>query len=343
MRISKKVFGTLSNGDEVFIYTLKIEDIEFSLSSYGASWLSLILPSRKESPSDVLLGYSTLTGYTHNPAFMGVTVGRFANRISNGRFTLEGRTYMLHQNDGKNTLHGGRRGFDKCNWKSEAYEDSRGLHVRFELFSPDGDEGFPGNLKAIVTYSLNEQHQILCDYQATVDTLCPINLTNHAYFNLQGEGSGSILDHELMLYASQVVKSNETLIPTGELRPVVNTAFDFTSSKPIGKDIAKVSGGYDHCYVVDGSIGSLRPCAMVLEPQSGRTMNVFTTQPGVQFYSGNFLNGIAGKDGSIYHQHGGFCLETQHFPDTPNRTEFPSCIYGPGSIYHEQAIFSFEW
>lgn len=343
MKISKNIFGVLSNGESVELYTLKAGDIQFTLSTYGASWISLYLPSRKGLRDDILLGFSTLTEYTHNPSYFGSTVGRFANRISDGRFTLNGSTYGLYKNDGKNTLHGGRRGFDKRVWKAEAYEDKGGVAVRFELESPDGEEGFPGTVKATVTYTLNNNNEIHCEYRAKSDAPTPINLTNHAYFNLTGEGAGDILSHELSLYASHVVESDSHLIPTGKLAVVKDTPFDFLLRKPIGRDIAQVPGGYDHCYVVDGTIGEMRPCAEVYEGKTGRVMKVFTTQPGVQFYSGNFLNGEAGKSGSRYGKHGGFCLETQYYPDSPNRPEFPSCIFGPDRKYHEEAFFTFEW
>lgn len=343
MKINKQTFGVLSNGETVDLYTLKAGDLQFSLSTYGASWISLIIPSKKGFKDDVLLGFSTLTGYTHNPSYFGVTVGRFANRISHGRFSLNGSTYNLYNNDGENTLHGGRRGFDKRVWKAEAYEEKGAVSVRFELESPDGEEGFPGDLKAVVTYSLNHNNEIHCDYKAKTNTPTPINLTNHAYFNLRGEGCGDILSHELTLFSSKIVESDAQLIPTGKLVSVKDTPYDFLQRKPIGRDIAHVPGGYDHCYKVDGNIGAMRPCAEVYEGLTGRILKVYTTQPGVQFYSGNFLNGEAGKFGSRYIKHAGFCLETQHYPDSPNRPEFPSCIFGPDKKYHEKAIFSFEW
>uniref|UniRef100_A0A7C3E676 Aldose 1-epimerase n=1 Tax=Gracilinema caldarium TaxID=215591 RepID=A0A7C3E676_9SPIR len=343
MKISKATFGVLSHGETVDVYTLKAGDIQFTLSTYGATWLSLYLPSKRGLKDDVLLGFSTLTEYTHNPSYFGVTVGRFANRISHGRFTLNGSTYALYKNDGENTLHGGRRGFDKRVWKAEAYEEKGSVAIRFELESPDGEEGFPGTVKAVVTYTLNNNNEIHCDYKAKADVPTPINLTNHAYFNLKGEGCGDILSHEISLFSSHIVESDAHLIPTGNLIPVKDSPFNFLQRKPIGRDIAQVPGGYDHCYTVDGKLGKLRPCAEVYEPLTGRIMKVSTTQPGVQFYSGNFLNGEAGKSGSRYVKHAGFCLETQHYPDSPNRPEFPSCIFGPDRKYHEEAIFGFEW
>ncbi|MDR3138097.1 MAG: galactose mutarotase [Treponema sp.] len=351
MKISKKTFGVLSSGEKASLYTLKAGDLSLSLSTLGAALTSLRVPSSKKGKGDVLLGYPVLGSYANNKPFIGATIGRFGNRIGNGTFTLNDAEYRLYPNDGAHTLHGGRRGFDKLLWKAEAYEERDGVFVRFELESPDGDEGFPGNLKAAVSYGLTKSNEIIADYQAKVDAPCPVNLTNHAYFNLAGEGTGDILSHELILFASSYVEADENLIPTGKLLPVQNTPFDFRTRKPVGRDIDRSGGpsgsgvlpGYDHCFVVDGEAGKLRPCAEVFEESSGRIMRVFTTQPGVQFYTGNFLDGIPGKIGSVYDRYGGFCLETQHFPDSPNKPAFPSCVFGPKRPYHEKALFAFEW
>jgi len=224
-------------------------------------------------------------------------------------------------------------------WKSTAYRDSKGVFVRFELESPDGDGGFPGNLKAVVTYGLSKSNEIIARYEAKADAPTPVNLTNHAYFNLEGEGSASVASHELRLHSSSYVEVDDALIPTGRLIPVRDSPFDFRKRKPFLRDCAE---GYDHCFTIDGDPGKLRPCAEVFEPVSGRIMKVSTTQPGVQFYTGNMLTGIPGKAGSIYAKHTGFCLETQHFPDSPNRTEFPSSIFAPGRNYHEKSVFAFE-
>jgi aldose 1-epimerase len=343
MKIDKKTFGVLSSGKKVFLYTLKAGDLSLSISTLGAAFTSLLVPSAKGGAEDVFLGYSTLDGYIHNKPYLGATIGRVGNRIGGGRFTLEGSEYRLYKNDGEHCLHGGRRGFDKLRWKADAYEEKDGVFVRFELESPDKDEGFPGNLKAVVSYGLTGSNEVIADYKAKVDAPCPVNMTNHVYFNLAGEGTGDVLSHEALIHASTYVAVDKTLIPTGELVPVAGGPFDFNARKPIGRDIQAAGGGYDHCFVVDGEKGKLRPCAEVFEPGSGRTMRVFTTQPGVQFYTGNFLDGIKGKAGSVYNKYAGFCLETQHLPDSPNRNEFPSCIYGPGKDYHERAIFAFSW
>lgn len=342
MKITRKTFGLLSSGKKVRIYTLKAGDLILSVSEFGASLTSLMVPSAG-GKDDILLGFSTLEGYTHNKPYIGATIGRFGNRIGGACFALNGTTHRLYKNDGEHTLHGGRRGFDKLLWKGEAYEEKDGVFVRFELESPDGDEGFPGRLRAVVSYGLTKSNEIIADYAAKVDAPSPVNLTNHAYFNLAGEGRGDILSHELILYAASYVKVSTDLVPTGEIVPVKDGPFDFTSRKPVGRDMAAAGGGYDHCYVINGEPGKLRPCAEVFEPLSGRSMKVSTTQPGVQFYSGNFLDGVPGKAGSVYGKHSGFCLETQHFPDSPNRPEFPSCIVGPDDDYHERTLFSFNW
>jgi aldose 1-epimerase len=341
MEIKEKTFGILSNGKKVKLYTLSAGDLKLSLTNLGAAWTSLLVPSRKGT-DDVLLGYSGLEGYLNNEPFIGVTVGRFANRIKGAAFNLDGKTYRLEANDGENNLHSGTRAFDKRVWKSEAYEEREGAYVRFELESPDGDCGFPGRLTAVVNYGLTKSNEIIADYQVKVDALCPVNLTNHAYFNLAGEGRGNILSHEVILYSSSYLEVDKQSIPTGRLLPVKGSAFDFTSGKRINADFGKIDG-YDHCFVVDGEKGKLRSCAEVFESDSGRLMKVFTTQPGVQFYTGNHLNNVAGKHGSCYVKHSGLCLETQHFPDAPNQAGFPSCIAGPGNDYHEKAVFSFNW
>jgi aldose 1-epimerase len=355
VKIREKTFGVLASGKKVRLYTLKAGGLSLSLSTLGATWTSLLVPSRKGPAEDVLLGYSTLAGYVHNTAYLGATLGRFANRIGGGGFALNGRRYELGKNRGCHTLHGGPRGFDKLLWKAEAYEEQDGVFVRFELESPDGDQGFPGNLTAVVSYGLTKSRELVADYQARVDADCPVNLTNHAYFNLAGEGRGLILDHEALIHGSAYLELDRDQIPTGRLVPAQGP-FDFSSPKPIGLDFEGTRGtnasklddgsdgpGYDHCFVLDGDPGELRPCADVFEPRSGRSMRVFTTQGGVQFYTGNFLDGLVGKMGSVYGRHSGFCLETQGLPDAPNRKEFPSAVFGPDRDYHERSIFAFNW
>ncbi|GHV44622.1 aldose 1-epimerase [Spirochaetia bacterium] len=343
MKITKKKFGLLSTGEKTHLYTLKAGDLVLSITSLGAIWTSLLVPSKKGPRADVLLGHSSLAGYCNNKGYLGATVGRFANRIGGAAFTLDGRRYTLDKNDKGNTLHGGRKGFDKYIWKAEAYRERDGVFVRFELESPDGDRGFPGKLKAAVSYGLTKSNEIIANYEAKVDAPSPVNLTNHAYFNLAGEGEEDILSHEAAIFSSSYLEVNEQLIPTGKLLPVQGGPFDFRQRKSIGRDIKAAGGGYDHCFVVDGEAGKLRPCAEVFEAQSGRSMRLFTTQPGLQFYTGNSLDGFPGKLGSVYDRHGGFCMETQHFPDSPNQGDFPSAIFGLGKNYHEKAVFSFDW
>jgi len=345
MKIDKKIFGYLSNGKNVKLWTLSAGDLKLSITNFGAAWTSLIVPCAAGIKDDVLLGYSNLDGYLNNEPYFGVTVGRFANRIGKSSFDLFGKTYTLAANDGKNSLHSGPRGFDKLLWKSEAYEEKEGVYVRFELDSPDGDCGFPGNMKAVVSYGLTKSNEIICDYYAVTDKPCPVNLTNHAYFNLAGEGKGDILSHEALIFSSSYVQVDRSAIPTGRLIPVDNTKFDFKTRKKIcaNNSFFKPFRGYDHCFCIDGEIGELRPCAEVYEPNSGRSMKVFTTQPGVQFYTGGHLKEVAGKQGSLYKKFSGFCMETQHYPDTPNRQGFPSCLVSPGKDYNEKAVFSFAF
>jgi len=343
MKIDKKNFGILSNGKKAKLWTLSAGDLKLSLTNIGATWTSLIVPSRK-GKDDILLGYSNLDGFLNNEKYFGVTVGRFANRIKNASFYLHGKTYKLDANDNNNTLHSGSRGFAVRPWKSEAYEENDGVYIQFEIESPDGDGGFPGNMKTTVRYGLTKSNEIICDYHAKVDRPCPVNLTNHAYFNLNGEGKCSILSHEILLYSSSYVEVDRQCLPTGRLIPVMGTDFDFKLRRKICSDTSiKKFKGYDHCFTVDGESGILRSCAEVYEPVSGRSMKVFTTQPGIQFYTGNHLNNVTGKYGSVYAKHSGFCLETQHYPDSPNQMNFPSCITGPEKDYHEKAVFSFDW
>ena len=348
MKISKEVFGVLSNGKKAHLYKLKAGDLRLCLSSFGAAWTSLEVPSSAGGKSDVLLGFSGLDGYLGNPAYIGATIGRFANRIGGARFSLGGREHGLEANEGANTLHGGFRGFDKRLWKSEAYEESDGVFVRFELKSRDGDGGFPGNLKAVVTYGVTKSNEVVASYEARPDAPTPVSLTNHAYFNLAGEGSPSVLSHEVTLHSSSYLEVDGEGIPTGRLIPVRDTPFDFRGGKPAGRDLCagagggSAPGGYDHCFTVDGDMGKLRPCAEVGEPGSGRRMRVLTTQPGVQFYTGDWLPDVRGKAGAVYSRHSGFCLETQHFPDSPNRGDFPPCVFGPDRAYGEKSVFAFE-
>ncbi len=343
MDLERKSFGTLATGEDVDLFVLSSPDLTLGLCTYGATLLSLRVPARSGRRDDVLLGFSTLGPYTRKHPYFGSTIGRCANRIARGRFELDGKEYVLARNNGPNSLHGGMKGFDKQLWSAEAYRESGGVFVRLILESPDGDEGYPGTMRAAVTFGLSGDNLVSALYEAELDAPCPVNLTNHSYFNLAGEGRADVLDHEAEIHASAYLPVDETLIPTGELAPVEGTPFDFRTSKTIRLDLGKAGAGYDHCFVVDGNPGELRPCARVRDPASGRTLEVSTTQPGVQFYTGNFLDGISGKRGSLYGKHAGFCLETQHFPDAPNRPEFPDCIYGPERPYLERTVFAFGY
>ncbi|GHU25131.1 aldose 1-epimerase [Spirochaetia bacterium] len=330
----------LSSEGEVFCYTLRAGDLSLSLLSFGATLTSLYVPSQKGRSGDILLGYSNPEDWYKNIPYLGVTVGRFANRIAGGRFSLNGSEFQLEQNDGKHSLHSGQTGFSNRFWKSDAYEENDSVFVRFDIDSPEGDGGFPGNCSASVVYGLSQANELLISYDARVDAPCPINMTNHAYYNLAGEGD--ILSHEMTLHASSYLEVDPDLIPTGNLIPVQSTPFDFRVWKEIRKDIAETGQGYDHCFKIDATNGDLSPCAEVFEKKSGRIMRVWTTQPGVQFYTGNFLNGISGKNGATYTKYSGLCLETQHFPDSPNQPNFPLCIYGPDKPYHEQTKIIFS-
>jgi aldose 1-epimerase len=343
MSINKKIFGVLPSGEEVYLYTLKAGEMSMSLSTLGASVASLVVPSRTKKFCDVCLGYPALDGYAHDAAFIGATVGRFANRIAGGSFTLDGRVCRLSRNEGVNTLHGGGRGFNRQVWKAEAGEAAGGASVRFELDSPDGDEGFPGRLKAAVTYSLSADGAFTAEYSADADAPCPVSITNHAYFNLAGEGTGDVLSHEARIFASSYAEVDAQLIPTGRLLPVAGGPFDFRERKRFSRDIAAAGGGYDHCFVIDGAPGTMRPCAEVFAESSRLTMRVSTTYPGCQLYTGHNIGRADGKSGAVYGKYSGFCLETQYLPDSPNRPEFPSAIFGPARPYREKASFTFIW
>jgi aldose 1-epimerase len=347
--VQKQSFGT-RDGRAVNLYTLtNSHGLEVRAMNYGGIIVSMRVPDRKGQFADIVLGHETLEGYLPNPPYIGAVVGRYANRIANGSFTLNGRTYTLPKNDGPNTLHGGvTRTFDKVVWDDEPLKgDTPG--VRFTYLSKDGEEGFPGNLTANVMYTLNDDNELVIDYQATTDKATPINLSQHSYFNLAGEGSGEILNHELMLNADRFTPVDKNLIPTGELRPVKGTPFDFTTSTKIGSRIDDnyeqlvLGHGYDHNFVINRKGEGLELAARVYEPTSGRVLEVLTTQPGIQFYTGNFLDGtVTGKHDHVYKHRDALCLETQHFPDSPNHSGFPSTILKPGQKFHEKAVFKFS-
>lgn len=345
--VQQQPFGTV-DGRTITLYTLtNSHGMEVRAMNYGGIILSIRVPDRKGQLADVVLGHESLEGYQPNPPYFGAIVGRYANRIANGTFTLDGKTYTLPKNDGPNTLHGGTKGFNQAVWDSEPLKGKTG--VAFRYLSKDGEEGLPGNLKVKVTYTLTDANALEIDYEATTDKATPINLSQHSYFNLKGAGNGDILDHEIMINADRFTPVDKNLIPTGELRPVKGTPFDFTKSTKIGARINEnyeqlvLGHGYDHNFVINRKGAGLELAARVYEPTTGRALEVFTTQPGVQFYTGNFLDGtITGKEGHVYNRRYGFCLETQHFPDSPNHPSFPSTILKPGETFHQKTVFKFS-
>ena len=350
-RITKKVFGTTSNGEEADIYVLANKGgMEAVITNFGATLVSLKAPDNKGKLADVVLGYDTLAGYETDKAYLGATVGRYGNRIAHGKFALDGHTYTLARNNGENSLHGGLKGFNKALWGAKDVSRPGAEALQLTYLSKDGEEGYPGNLSVHVTYTLTDQNELKIDYLATTDKDTVVNLTNHSYFNLAGQGNGDILQHQLRLNADRFTSIDETFIPTGELRNVQGTPFDFRKATAIGAHIndddqqIKFGKGYDHNWVLNGgSHSSPTLAAEVYEPTTGRVLQVLTTEPGIQFYTGNFLDGtIHGKDGKIYNQRYAFCLETQHFPDSPNHPNFPSTVLKPGQHYHSTTIYKFS-
>ena len=350
-RMTVKAFGTLPTGDSVRMFTMtNARGVEVRVIDYGAIVTSIRTPDRTGKVADIVLGFDSLAGWLNNGPYFGALVGRYGNRIAKGRFTLDGTTYKLAVNNGPNALHGGLKGFDKVHWKASPSADSNGIHVKLQYTSVDGEEGYPGTLQATITYSLTDSSQLVVDYEATSDKATPINLTQHSYFNLAGEGNGDVLGHVLTLDADRFTPIDTTFIPTGQLPSVAGTPFDFRTPTPIGARIdgshpQLVNGhGYDHNFVLTRPPGhtGLILAAHVVEPTSGRTLEVSTTEPGVQFYTGNFLDGtVVGKGGHAYPRRGGFCLETQHYPDSPNKSQFPSVILRPGKTYRSRTVFAF--
>jgi len=338
----KALYGMIG-ADTVFQYALTNKNgMVVKILNYGGTVTDIITPDKNGKMGDVVLGYDSLAGYlqTGNPYF-GCLVGRYGNRIANAKFTLDGKEYTLAANNGQNTLHGGLKGFDKVIWTVKSFNDSSLL---LSYSSKDGEEGYPGNLSVDVMYSLSNDNELRIDYAAVTDKATPVNLTNHSYFNLSAGTDSTILDHELMLKADKYTPVNKTLIPTGKIDDVKGTPMDFTTSKKIGKDIAGVTGGYDHNWVINRSGNDLELIGSVYHAGSGRYMEVFTTQPGIQFYTGNFLNGTLKntRSGMKYVKHSGLCLETQHFPDSPNQPTFPNTILKPGETFHETTVYKFS-
>lgn len=340
--VTSRPWGIAPDGSAALSFSLANDELALEVLSFGARVTSLLAPDRAGNVGDVVLGFAALEPYTEHTAFLGCTVGRYTNRIARGRFALEGKTYQLSVNDGENTLHGGADGLWHRNWEGHVLPDG----VEFRIESPDGDQGFPGKLQVTARYRL-EGPKVVLEYEAVTDATTVVNLTNHAYFNLAGEGSATVLDHELQIEADAFTAIDGSAIPLGSNDPVAGTPFDFTAPRPVGERIHEthpqlINGrGYDHNFVLRGAAGSLRPAATVVHRESGRRLLVETTQPGVQFYSGNYLDGnLLGRSGRPYHWRSALCLETQHFPDSPNQPSFPSTVLRAGETFRSTTVWT---
>ncbi|HYW42292.1 MAG TPA: aldose epimerase family protein [Bryobacteraceae bacterium] len=348
--VKKQAYGKMPDGKPVELYTLANSNgMEAGIITYGGAVVSLTAPDRAGKYGDVVLGMSDLAGYLQKPPFFGALIGRYGNRIGHAQFKLAGKTYTLPKNDGDNTLHGGPEGFDKRVWKAGEVKSADGPSLGLAYVSQDGEMGFPGKLSAKVVYTLTDKNELKIDYTATTDKDTVVNLTNHSYFNLAGQGEGDILQHQVMINADRFTPVDAGLIPTGELRPVKGTPFDFTTATAIGARIAQSDDqlqkgkGYDHNWVLNKANSGLTKAAEVSESKTGRVMEVWTTEPGLQFYTGNFLDGtFHGKGGKAYALRSAFCMETQHYPDSPNQPGFPSTELKPGATYHTTTIYRFS-
>ena len=346
-------FGKIATGESAQLFSFRnARGIEVQVTNYGGIITSIRTPDRAGRFADIVLGYDDLAGYLRNSPYFGAIVGRYANRIARGRFTLDGTTYTLAVNNGPNSLHGGLRGFDKVVWNAQPFQNQQGQGITLDYTSRDGEEGYPGTLHARVTYTLTPDDRLIVDYHATTDKATPVNLSQHTYWNLAGNATRDILGHVLTINADGITPVDSTLIPTGEIAPVAGTPFDFRTPTAIGARVDKkqntqirYGNGYDHNFVLNR--GSATPDALVhaarvVEPSTGRTLDIYTTEPGLQFYSGNFLDGsITGKGGSVYRFRYGLALETQHYPDSPNHANFPSTILRPGQEYRSRTVFQF--
>ena len=347
--IVKKPYGTTADDEAVDLYKLKNSSgMQVDIITYGGRIVNLSVPDKNGNFSNVVLNFDSLDQYQESNPFFGALVGRYGNRIANAKFSLNGTEYTLAANNGPNSLHGGTKGFDKVVWKVEDFKEGDDASLKLSYLSKDMEEGFPGSLAVTVTYTLTDDNALKVDYEATTDKATIVNLTQHAYFNLSGDFTTNILDHELTLDANQLVPVDATLIPTGSLTDVAATPFDFTSPKVIGQDIdadddqIKKGGGYDHCWVLNNQNTGMRNVATVHDPKTGRVMNVSTTEPGIQFYTGNFLDGtLPIPGGGTYAKRSGLCLETQHYPDSPNQAGFPSVVLNPGEKYATTTSFKF--
>ena len=349
-QIKPEAFHRTIDGSQVDLYTLKNSNgLEANITNYGGIVVSLTVPDKSGKLGDVVLGYDTLNDYIGNTPYFGALIGRYGNRIAKGRFTIGGVEYQLAQNNDSNALHGGRKGFDKVVWQAEKVDGSDGPALKLTYTSKDGEEDYPGTLKCTVTYTLTNKNELRIEYAAETDKPTFVNLTHHSYFNLKDGGASDILGHELMIKASKFTPVDKGLIPTGELKAVAGTPFDFNMPTPIGTRIASedeqliLGKGYDHNWVLDRQGKDLALVASVYEPTSGRFMEVLTTEPGLQFYAGNFLDGTnKGKGGIVYQHRTGFCLETQHFPDSPNHPDFPTTELKPGEKYTQTTVYRFS-
>ena len=349
-RLTKVPFDRTPDGQLVEIITLRSPSgVEMTVLTYGGIISTLKTPDRSGALDDIVLGFDKLESYIKESPYFGCLIGRYGNRIAKGKFTLDGTPYTLATNNDANHLHGGIKGWDKVIWAPEPFQNATSSGVVLTYTSKDGEEGYPGNLRATVTYTLTEKNELIVDYRATTDKATTVNLTQHSYFNLAGEGSGDILGHELTINADRYTPVDDTLIPTGQLAPVQGTPFDFRQATAIGARInnddaqLKAGKGYDHNWVLNGTGTALRVAARLTDPKSGRSMEIQTTEPGIQFYSGNFLDGtIKGKGGHVYALRNGLCLETQHFPDSPNQKNFPSTILQPGKVYTTKTVMTFS-
>lgn len=342
--IERERFGKTKEGEEVFLYQLCNRNGAVArITDYGGIVTTLLVPDRNGKLRDVVLGFNTLDEYLAGHPYFGALIGRYGNRIAGGRFELNGTTFKLATNDGKNHLHGGITGFDKVLWKGKEIRKNNASGVELTYLSRDGEEGYPGNLSVAVVYELTDQNELRITYQATTDAATPVNLTYHGYFNLDGEGTPDMLDERMTIMADRYTPVSPDLIPTGEIKAVRGTALDFTAPHPIGERIQEVTGGYDHNYVLNRKGEGLELAASAVAPGSGIVMEVLTTEPGIQFYSGNFLDGaLKGKGGRAYQRHSGFCLEAQHYPDSPNHPDFPSTVLHPGQIYRQTTVYRFS-
>lgn len=348
-RIKSEPFGKAPDGTPVELFTLiNLNGVTAQITNYGGIITTLNVPDKDGNFDDVVLGFYTLEEYIKKSPHFGCLVGRFGNRIAGGKFTLDGVEYQMAINNGPNHLHGGLVGFDKKVWTPEMITEENGSALKLTYLSPDGEENYPGNLNVEAVYRLNDDNELILTFSATTDKKTVLNLTHHSYFNLKGHGNGDILDHEIQFNSTEYVAIDSTSIPLGPLMNVSNTPFDFLQPKSIGQDIEaddeqiRNGGGYDHSFVVDGYNEKLKLACTVWDHTSGRMMEVWTTEPAVQFYTGNFLDGsIKGKDGKVYKQRYGFCLEAQHYPDSPNHPEYPTTVLGPGEVYDQTTIYKF--